>query len=262
MLSYVHAQVATREPGVLRAFIAVASLEMRYTELVKPQDPTMSPQSQRKADLFKENASHALHLAIQDLTKVLDRVAQDPNNEEELEILFSMWFLILHFGIYDSDLVRTSYLHLNGIRTFVAEYFHQGTEPKIRVLPPAAKQLMVFICYLDIMLALGGVSDGELSFDLMRAHTASPVNFDRLFEEARVCVPQLWGSDYPVEELLDDIENYRPLKFVNTCQKLKLRIWKFGRSMDQETQENLMRDIETTGQVCLLPMDYQSCLMS
>lgn len=256
MLSYVHAQIATREAGVLRAFIAVASLELRYSELLKPRDPTLSPQSQRKADTFKENASHALNLAIQDLTRILSRLAEEPNNQLDLEVLFSMWFLILHFGIYDSDLIQTSYLHLNGIRTFVAEYFHQGTASRIEILPPAAKQLLVFICYLDVMLALGGAGDGGLSFDLMRAPVNSPVHFDRLFEEARVCVPQLWGTEYPVEELLDDIENYRPLKFVHTCQKLKLRIWKYGRSTDTKTREELMHDIETTGQVCLT---YRKC---
>lgn len=144
-LSYVHTRIAPRETGVLRAFIAVASLELRALELHKIQDPTVSPETIAKAQDFKENASHALHLAMKDLSQILDRLAQSPNNQEDLEALFSMWFLILHFGIYNSDLVQTSYLHLNGVRSFVAEYFHGNSGRLITSLPPVAKQLLVFI---------------------------------------------------------------------------------------------------------------------
>lgn len=106
------------------------------------------------------------------------------------------------------------------------------------------------------MLALGGVSGGQLSMDLMRAPLDSPVHFDRLFEEARVCVPQLWDVEYPVDELLDDIENYRPLKFVHLCQKLKLRIWSLGRALiqnaaDLEESYSVWEEIEQIGEVCI-----------
>lgn len=124
MLCYVHTNVARREKGVMRAFIAVASMELRSRELVKLQDVSLSPQSNRKAQTFKANASNSLSLAMQDLSSILDRVVLTPNDGELLETLFSMWFLILHFGIYDADLVETSYMHLNGVQSFLAEYFH------------------------------------------------------------------------------------------------------------------------------------------
>lgn len=78
------------------------------------------------------------------------------------------------------------------------------------------------------MLALGSMGGGHLSLYLISAPPGSPVTFNTLFEEARVCVAQLWGSEYPVEELLDDVENYRPLKFINECQILKLQVWQLG----------------------------------
>ena len=104
------------------------------------------------------------------------------------------------------------------------------------------------------MLSLGGLSDGRLSIDLMKAPEYSPVHFDRLFEEARVCLPQLWGVEYPVEELMDDIENYRPLKFVHACQKLKLRVLNFGKctlgNMDHtDSAEDLWNTISSLGEV-------------
>lgn len=78
------------------------------------------------------------------------------------------------------------------------------------------------------MLALGSMNGGRLSSYLMSVPAESPVFFNTIFEEARVCVAQLWGTAYPVEELLDDMENYRPLKFLNECQILKLRVWELG----------------------------------
>lgn len=145
MLSYVHSTVARRESGVLRAFVAVASMELRSRELAETQGSPQSILAARKAQAFKANASHALHLAMQDLSRILHRLAIQPNSHEDLEALFALWFLILHFGVYDADLVQTSYMHLAGMRAFIADCFHGPTERRIHSLPPAAKQLMMFI---------------------------------------------------------------------------------------------------------------------
>lgn len=79
------------------------------------------------------------------------------------------------------------------------------------------------------------MSRGHLAAYLISAPKDSPVNFYTLFEQARVCVPQIWGSEYPVEEILDDIENYRPLRMLAECQELKLVTWELGNliRMDQ-----------------------------
>lgn len=106
------------------------------------------------------------------------------------------------------------------------------------------------------MLALGSMNGGQLSLYLMSVPADSPVLFNTLFEEARVCVAQLWGSTYPVEELLDDIENYRPLKFLNEAQTLKLQVWKLGIAskrdrVDFEDMEQIWNRIEHLGEVRL-----------
>lgn len=72
------------------------------------------------------------------------------------------------------------------------------------------------------------MNGGRLSLDLLSAPADSPVANDHLFEGARKCLPKIWGSDYPAEQLLDDVENYRGLYFLNTCQKLKLSVWRLG----------------------------------
>ena len=102
------------------------------------------------------------------------------------------------------------------------------------------------------MLALGGMGGGRLTTDLIIAPPESPVAFTRLFEEARVCMSHLWGSDYPTEELLDDIENYRPLKMLSMCTKLKLEVWKLGLAGDAAsgpTGTRIWNDIEEVGEV-------------
>jgi len=145
MLSYVHSRIASRESGVMRAFIAVASMELRSRELAESQDSPQSLAASEKARGFKESASHALHLAIRDLSQVLDRLSDQPNDHDNLEVLFSMWFLILHFGIYDSDLVQMSYMHLDGVRSFIAKYFHDTSAHRVCNIPAAVKQLLVYI---------------------------------------------------------------------------------------------------------------------
>lgn len=104
------------------------------------------------------------------------------------------------------------------------------------------------------MLALGSMKGGQLSSYLMSVPANSPVLFNTLFEEARVCVAQIWGDAYPVEEILDDVENYRPLKFLNECQILKLQVWELGilsrrdRAIFEDMKETWTR-IEHLGEV-------------
>jgi len=145
IISYVHSQIASRESGVMRAFIAVASMELRSRELAETHNSPQPSEAFEKARSFKENASHALHLALQDLSQVLDRLLDQPDDHGNLEILFSMWFLILHFGIYDSDLVQMSYMHLDAVRSFIAKYFHHTTGPRTYSLPPVVKPLLIYI---------------------------------------------------------------------------------------------------------------------
>ena len=113
------------------------------------------------------------------------------------------------------------------------------------------------------MLALGNMDGGQLSLDLLSAPAESPIAYDHIFEQARRCLPKIWGSEYPVESLLDDVENYRGLSFLHACQKLKLSIWKLGIAAAQgkpvsDSKMRLWYRIEDTGEVCssILVSDY------
>ena len=105
-------------------------------------------------------------------------------------------------------------------------------------------------------MALGGLNGGQLSLDLLSAPAESPVAYDQIFEQARRCLPKVWGSDYPVEELLDDMENYRGLLFLTACQKLKISAWRIGKAAGEgksveDSKAELWSRIQDTGEVIL-----------
>jgi hypothetical protein len=145
MLSYVHSRIACREAGVMRSFIALASMELRFLELLKFQDTTPSLESLTRIRQLKDAAMNHLHLALQDLSSILDRLSGTQSQSDDIEALFSMWFLILHVGLYDPEIVNASHVHLKGIRSFLQRYVDGDVAQKQDNLPPAAQQLLLFI---------------------------------------------------------------------------------------------------------------------
>jgi hypothetical protein len=145
MLSYVHSRIACREAGVMRSFIALASMELRFLELLKFQETTPSPGSFTRIRQLKDAAMNHLNFALQDLSSILDRLSGTQSQSDDIEALFSMWFLILHVGLYDPGIVNASRVHLKGIRSFLQRYVDGDVAQKQDNLPPVAQQLLLFI---------------------------------------------------------------------------------------------------------------------
>lgn len=132
----------------MRAFIAVASMELRFLELLKFQDATPTIESLARTRQLKAAATTYLHLALQDLSLILDRLSGSRSQPDDIEALFSIWFLILHVGLYDPELVSASHVHLNGIRSFLQRYIDGNVAQEQDNLPPASQQLLLFIAYV------------------------------------------------------------------------------------------------------------------
>jgi hypothetical protein len=145
MLSYVHSRVAPREVGVMSAFIAVAEMELRFRELISYEGSIVSKTKSEHAVQLRASAGHYLHLALRSLLSLLDKLSTSEPSLEDLESLFAMWFLILHCGLYDSDMIQTCEMHLNGIRSFISGYLERNDSGGVTQLPPAAQQLLLFI---------------------------------------------------------------------------------------------------------------------
>ena len=107
---------------------------------------------------------------------------------------------------------------------------------------------------MDIYFALGSMNGGKLWMDLLSEAADSPISYDGLFYSARSCLPRLWGAQYPISELLDDMENYRPLHFLHLCQKPKLGILNLANQSslghnDGEGRQQLWKNLKKLGEV-------------
>jgi len=59
---------------------------------------------------------------------------------------------------------------------------------------------------------------------------------------------------YPVEQLMDDLENYRGLSLIQHCQKLRLNVLNLGIAsrngfLNENSVANLWRKIQSVGEV-------------
>ena len=75
---------------------------------------------------------------------------------------------------------------------------------------------------------------------------------DHLYRCARLWGRCFWGKQYPDQEVLDDIENYRALELLHAGFCMRHRIWRVlvqaGASSD--STDSLFRDMISTIEVC------------
>ena len=112
--------------------------------------------------------------------------------------------------------------------------------------------------YLDADSASGNANCGRLCTDLLARDTNDFISHDNLFRSARSVLPKIWGETYPVTELLDDLENYRPLRLYHLCQAAKLDLLRLTRSaghsqQDDVSPQKLWENIQNFGDVCDFP---------
>jgi len=159
MLNYIHSEIACRHKGVMRAFIAVASMELgrRGSERLD-KSSTQMISVKRTASAQKH-----YHCALKDLSLLLHQFTQSRPDDKDLEALFALWLLILQFGLYDSNLVGASHIHLSGIHSFLVRYSRSLGKRGIYNLTPASKQLLLFIAFVfGCIISPRGRADGRL----------------------------------------------------------------------------------------------------
>lgn len=88
--------------------------------------------------------------------------------------------------------------------------------------------------------------------DFSSREASDYISHERLFLSGRSILPKIWGEDYPVTEILDDLENYRPLRLYHLCQGAKLELLRLARSTagpDNVSLQRLWRHIQCFGDV-------------
>jgi hypothetical protein len=108
--------------------------------------------------------------------------------------------------------------------------------------------------YLDADSATGNINGGRFCLDLLSRDDNDLISHESIFRSARSLLPKLWGEVYPISELLDDLENYRPLRLHHLCQAAKLELLRLARSDKQDHQDaeclrKLWKHIQNLGDV-------------
>jgi len=108
--------------------------------------------------------------------------------------------------------------------------------------------------YLDADSATGNMSSGQFCLDFLSRDAHDYISHEHLFLSVRSALPKIWGEQYPVSELVDDLENYRPLRLYHLCQGAKLELLRLARSTTRDGSEEaslkkLWGNVESFGDV-------------
>jgi hypothetical protein len=106
--------------------------------------------------------------------------------------------------------------------------------------------------YIDAVGGQGLSSQSLLS--RMSRSSLPSMNLERIYRSARISGRHCWGEEYPEDEVLDDLENYRALEALHHTFVLRSRIWQLavakyeGRECT-DTPDSLMKEIQEIGEV-------------
>ncbi|KAI8653807.1 Zn(2)-C6 fungal-type domain-containing protein [Fusarium sp. Ph1] len=248
--SYIYTHIASQYSGVMRSLIAVASMELRAHQVLQAQESDNSTKSLEAAHHLGAAAAAHYSLALQDLSSLLHLICHSEGRDDDINALFTMWFLILRYEAYDSESTGASLVHLEGIRSFLRPYLDGDEYGDGKRLPYLSQTMLLYTLYLDADSATGNVHGGQLCMDFSSREASDYISHERLFLSVRSILPKIWGDNYPVTEILDDLENYRPLRLYHLCQGAKLELLRLARSAtgpDNASLRRLWRHIQSFG---------------
>ncbi|KAH7139888.1 hypothetical protein B0J13DRAFT_68774 [Dactylonectria estremocensis] len=228
--SYIYTNVASQYSGVMRSFIAVAAMELRSRDMLLARDGNNPVRALESAQVIGAMAGVHYTSALKDLSALLDHICRSEGRSNDIDALFAMWFLILRYEAYDSQSKGASLVHLDGIRSFLKPYLEEGGYANGEKLPYISQPMLLYTLYLDADSATGNINGGRLCMDLLSRDADDCISHEHIFLSVRSVLPKIWGDVYPVSELLDDLENYRPLRLFHLCQAAKLGLLELARS--------------------------------
>ncbi|KAM0080463.1 hypothetical protein ACKRZS_007391 [Fusarium odoratissimum] len=110
--------------------------------------------------------------------------------------------------------------------------------------------MLLYTLYLDADSATGNMNSGQFCLDFLSRDAHDYISHEHLFLSVRSALPKMWGEQYPISELLDDLENYRPLRLYHLCQGSKLELLRLARSTTHggyDDLKKLWRHVESFG---------------
>ncbi|KAJ5953725.1 hypothetical protein N7501_008004 [Penicillium viridicatum] len=147
---------------------------------------------------------------------------------DDVETVFATVFLMIAWEWQFGHSVRHLQLHLQGV-SFIPEQF------------------LLWILYIDASCRPIGLTESLNDYVAQSGNLA--LQPDHLHRCARLWGRCFWGEQYPDEEVLDDIENYRALELLHAGFCLRHRTWKVlieSAAGTAESVEPLFREILNT----------------
>lgn len=142
--SYIYTHIASQYSGVLRSLIAIASMELRAQQVLRAQGGGDSAGALDAAHRLGAAAAAHYSLALQDLSSLLHHICHSEERDDDINALFTMWYLILRYEAYDSESTAASLVHLDGIRSFLRPYLDGDEYVDGKRLPYLSQTMLLY----------------------------------------------------------------------------------------------------------------------
>ncbi|OJJ37920.1 hypothetical protein ASPWEDRAFT_39631 [Aspergillus wentii DTO 134E9] len=225
---YLYQGPAATSKVIMRMILALSASDMHRNGLVvrSPGRPTA-----------EDHARYHYSLAVKEFRQLLETPREV--SHMELEMIFATMFLMVTYEWQFGHFVRHLQLHLQGVRSLLESHpqlfqlkdingmfldmsVGQADEAmsKVSFIP---EQLLLWILYVDVSCRPIGLTESLYDYVLNSGNPA--LHPDYLHKCARLWGRCFWGSQYPDQEVLDDVENHRGLELLHEGMGLRYKTW-------------------------------------
>ncbi|KAJ5813423.1 uncharacterized protein N7503_000173 [Penicillium pulvis] len=254
-LGYLYQGPAATNKVIMRMILALSASDMHRHGLAvrSPGRPTA-----------EDHGRYHYSLAVKEFRQLLETPRRHVS-VAELEIIFATMFLMVTYEWQFGNSVRHLQLHLHGVRSLLESHPQlfqvknandvflaaedEATSPEDAVATKVSfipEQFLLWMLYIDASCQPMGLTESLYDY-VMQSHNPA-LHPDHLHRCARLWGRCFWGEQYPDQEVLDDIENYRALELLHAGFHLRYRTWKVlvGSGSGPDTTESLFREILST----------------
>ncbi|KAJ5159384.1 uncharacterized protein N7482_006388 [Penicillium canariense] len=252
---YLYRGPAATNKVIMRMILAMSATDMHRQGLVvrSPGRPTA-----------EDHGRYHYSLAVKEFRQLLETPRRRVS-VSELETIFATMFLMITYEWYFGHSVRHLQLHLDGVRSLLVSHPQlfrlkdvtdvflspeddspSSEDAAVSTVSFIPEQFLLWVLYIDASCRPMGLT--ESLYDYVMQSNNPALHPDHLHRCARLWGRCFWGEQYPDQEVLDDIENYRALELLHAGFCFRHRTWgvlvESGTGSD--TTESLFRELIST----------------
>ncbi|KAJ5238991.1 hypothetical protein N7468_003610 [Penicillium chermesinum] len=250
--SYLYQGPATTNKVIMRMILALSASDMHRQGLVAPS------LGHSTAD---DHGRYHYSQAVKEFRQLLETPRRQVS-VDELETIFATIFLMVTYEWQFGTSVRHLQLHLHGVRSLLESHpqlfrlkdvndvflapENEELLPEDRVSSKVSfisEQFLLWMLYIDASFRPMGLTESLYDYVLQSKNPA--LHPDHLHRCARLWGRCYWAEQYPDQEVLDDIENYRALELLHAGFCMRHRIWKvlINSEVEGDSSESLSREM-------------------